>query len=129
MAKQNKFARMRIGDFMLRNNQCSSEQTKVRAKGVLVDESHYLDIDSILKTPVSKQEALLYGQQLKMKLPTKKQMQQIEKNLEIINNSLLRIGRGDCMLLGEILQQFWTRYEKTTDSVGKRRCVLFLVPI
>ena len=120
---------MQTGDLMLRNNQCSSVQTEVRAKGIFVDKSCYLDIDSMLKTPISKKEALQYGQKLKMMLPTKKQMRLIEQNAEIINNSLIKIGRGDCLLLGQILQDFWTRYEKAKSLSNERRCVLFLVSI
>ncbi|MBR1825126.1 MAG: hypothetical protein IJ770_00880 [Alphaproteobacteria bacterium] len=129
MKNQTKRKVMQIGDFMLRNNQCSSVQTDVRAKGIFVNEKYYLDIDSMLKTPVSKKEALTYGRKLKMALPTKTQMRWIEQNLDVINKSLLSIGRGDCLLFGAILKEFWTRYEKTTGSAGERRSVLFLVPI
>ena len=83
-------------------------------------------IDSLLKTPVSKKEALLYGRSLNMSLPTKKQMRLIEEHLETINNRLLSIGRGDCMLLGAIVSLFWTRFENRPDE---RRKVLFLAPI
>lgn len=129
MKNKTKCARMQIGDLMLRNNQCSSVQTEVRAKGVFVDKSCYLDIDSMLKTPISKKEALLYGHKLNMVLPTKRQMRLIEQNAEAINNSLIKIGRGDCLLLGKILKEFWTRYEKPTNVPNDRRCVLFLVSV
>lgn len=118
-----------IGDFVLRNNQCSSAQNEACIKGILISAEYYLDIDSLLKTPISKKEALLYGQRMKMSLPTKKQMRLLEQHLETINSSLLRIGRGDCLLLGTILSQFWTRFEKATPAFDERRGVLFLVPI
>lgn len=127
--KKIKARSLQIGDVVLRNNQCSPVQTQVRAKGILVDEAHYLDIDSMLKTPVSKKEALLYGRQMKMTLPTKTQMRQLEQNLEVINNSLLSIGRGDCMLFGTMLKTFWTRCDRTIQTQNERRGVLFLVPI
>ncbi len=82
---------MKIGDLVFRDNQFSAMQPNLRAKGIFVNEEYYLDIDSILKTPVSKKEAQVYGRQMNMMLPTKKQMRLIEQNLEIINNSLLRI--------------------------------------
>lgn len=118
-----------IGDLVLRNNQCSAAPAQIPTKGILVDKAHYLDIDSMLKTPISKKEAVVYGKQMKMLLPTKKQMQELEQNLETINNSLLSIGRGDCMLLGTLREMFWTRCAKPTDTATERRGVLFLVPI
>lgn len=117
------------GYFVLRNHRCSPVKTEECVKGILVSPEYYLDIDSLLKTPVSKQEAVRYGKQLKMTLPTKKQMRLLEQHLETINNRLLSIGRGDCLLLGAILQQFWTRFEKATFSPEERRGVLFLAPI
>ena len=118
-----------IGDFILRNNQCSSAHNNVCAKGILVDAKHYLDLDSMLMTPVSKREAVFYGKRLKFELPTGKQMQMLEQNLEKINNSLLRIGRGDCMLLGSVRKAFWTRCEQAAMKRQERKSVLFLVPI
>lgn len=115
-----------IGHFVLRNHQCSAVKTEECVKGILVSSEYYLDIDSLLKTPISKQEALRYGRSLNMLLPTKKQMRLIEEHLETINNRLLSIGRGDCMLLGAIVSQFWTRFENRPDE---RRKVLFLAPI
>ncbi|MBR6356239.1 MAG: hypothetical protein IKR92_05240 [Alphaproteobacteria bacterium] len=115
-----------IGNFVLRNHQCSAVKTEECIKGILVSPEYYLDIDSLLKTPISKKEALLYGRSLNMLLPTKKQMHLIEEHLETINNRLLSIGRGDCMLLGAIVNQFWTRFENRPDE---RRKVLFLAPI
>ena len=129
MKRQNIKTSSQVGDFVLRNNQCSSVQTQVLAKGILVDDAHYLDIDSLLKTPVSKEEALFYGRRLNMPLPTKKQMRVLEQNLETINNRLLSIGRGDCMLFGTIQKNFWTRCEKRLATQNERRGVLFLVPI
>ena len=126
---KNKTKCMKIGDLVFRNNQFSAMQPNLRAKGIFVNEEYYLDIDSILKTPVSKKEAQVYGRQMNMMLPTKKQMRLIEQNLEIINNSLLSIGRGDCLLLGAVVKDFWTRYAKTADSGIERRSVLFLVQI
>lgn len=118
-----------IGDLVLRNNQCSPTPAQIPTKGILVDDAYYLDIDSILKTPISKKEAVFYGKQMKMLLPTKKQMQKLEQNLETINNSLLSIGRGDCMLFGTLRKEFWTRCDKPADITTERRGVLFLVPI
>ena len=118
-----------VGHFLLRNHQCTAVNTEECVKGILVSPEYYLDIDSLLKTPVSKKEALLYGHRLNMVLPTKKQMRLIEANLETINNSLLRIGRGDCLLLGAILTQFWTRFERVETSPQERRGVLFLAPV
>ena len=117
------------GFFVLQNNQCSPFPDRMKVKGIMVEKNLYLDIDSILKTPVSKQEALLYGRGMNLMLPTKKQMRLIEKNLEKINNSLLSIGRGDCLLLGAIIKDFWTRCEKSNNLPSERRFVLFLVPI
>lgn len=127
MKKANSLKCAQTGHFVLRNNKCSPEMSN-QVKGVLVDESCYLDIDSIVKTPVSKQEALLYGHRLNLLLPTKKQMRLLEKHLSTINNSLLSIGRGDCLLLGSMLKEFWTRCEKSTGS-DERRNVLFLAPL
>jgi len=129
MKKNIQIRQLQIGDLVLRNNQCSPTPALVPTKGILVDEAYYLDIDSILKTPVSKKEAVFYGKQLNMLLPTKRQMRKLEQNLETINNSLLSIGRGDCMLFGTLRKAFWTRCDKPVNTATERRGVLFLVPI
>ena len=116
------------GHFVLRNNQCSAVQTAVKTKGILISEEYYLDIDSLLKTPVTKAEALSYGKRLKLRLPTKKQILLLENQAEKVNNSLLSIGRGDCLLLGNILNNFWTLCDNVSSS-SERRGVLFLVPV
>ena len=116
------------GHFVLRNNQSSPVQTAVKIKGILVSEEYYLDIDSLLKTPVSKTEALNYGRRLNLRLPTKKQIQWLESQAQIVNNRLLSIGRGDCLLLGNILNEFWTLCD-SVDANPQRRGVLFLVPL
>lgn len=118
-----------IGHFVLRNNRCSPIKTATCVKGILISPEYYLDIDSLLKTPISREEAVLYGRSLKMSLPTKKQMRLLEQHLDTINNSLLSIGRGDCLLLGALLHRFWTRFEKTSLQPEERRGVLFLVPL
>ena len=120
---------VQIGHFVLRNHHCSPVKTEEGVKGILVSSEYYLDIDSLLKTPISKQEAVLYGRKLNMVLPTKKQLRLLEEHLETINNSLLNIGRGDCMLFGALGQQFWTRCEKAKTAPAERRSVLFLAPI
>lgn len=127
MKKANFAKNVRTGYFILRNNQPSSVITNNHIKGILIDESCYLDVDSILKTPISKKEALLYGHKLNLSLPTKKQIRLLEKHLTTINNSLLSIGRGDCLLLGSLLKEFWTRCDSTQSN--ERRNVLFLVPL
>lgn len=129
MKKSVQIRRQQIGDLVLRNNQCSPTPAQIPTKGILVDDAYYLDIDSLIKTPVSKSEAMSYGKQLKMLLPTQKQMRKLEQNLETINNSLLSIGRGDCMLFGTLRKAFWTRCDKPVDAATERRGVLFLVPI
>lgn len=119
---------MQVGDLVLHDNKILAANKYVRAVGIVISEDFYIDIDSMLKTPISKQEALSYGHKMKMKLPTKRQLGLIQQNMETVNQSLHAIGHGDYMLLGNIYQAFWTIRNESKDEKERRR-VLFVAPL
>ena len=63
-----------------------------------------------------------------MKLPTKRQIDLICKNIEKINQSLHAVGRGDYMLFQNMQQDFWTANNDARDKMERRK-VLFVVPL
>lgn len=92
--------------------------------GILLNENYYLDIASLLKTPVSYEEARQYSKREKFNLPDKKLMKLLVDNLDVINNSLIIAGRGDCLLFGDITKSFWT--QRAVKKESERRGVLFI---
>lgn len=120
--------KLQVGDIVLRDNQFSAPRMRIPAKGIVLDQDFYVDLDSMIKSPVSKKEALHYGRKMNILLPTKKQMQVICQNINIINESLLGIGRGDCLLFDDIHKDFWTRCGGRANDSERRR-VLFVAPM
>ncbi len=121
--------KLNVGDIVLRNNKLSAPKVPIKAKGIVLNQRFYVDLDSMIKTPISKKEALIYGQKMNILLPTERQMNVIRRNINIINESLLGIGRGDCLLFDDhIRNEFWTRCGSQEDN-GERRRVLFIAPI
>lgn len=119
---------LEIGSFVMRNNQTSTEKPQIGTKGIVISKDFYVDLDSMVKTPVSREEALSYGKKLQMSLPTKRQLDLISKNVEAINQSLHAVGRGDYMLFQSMQQDFWAvRNDKKDEK--ERRKVLFVVPL
>lgn len=120
--------KMNVGDIVLRNNELSSPKMPIKAKGIVLNQKFYVDLDSMIKTPISKDEALVYGRKMNILLPTERQMNVIKRNINIINESLLGIGRGDCLLFDDHIQdEFWTR--RSEEAGSERRRVLFIAPI
>ena len=119
---------LEIGSFVMRNNETSTKKPLIGTKGIVVSKDFYVDLDSMVKTPVSREEALSYGKKLQMSLPTKRQLDLISKNVEAINQSLHAVGRGDYMLFQSMQQDFWAvRNDKKDEK--ERRKVLFVVPM
>lgn len=117
-----------IGSFVMRNSKISTEKPLIGTKGIVISKDFYVDLDSMVKTPVSREEALSYGKKLQMKLPTKRQIDLICKNIEKINQSLHAVGRGDYMLFQNMQQDFWTANNDARDKMERRK-VLFVVPL
>lgn len=119
---------LNIGDFVMRDNNYPMEKALAAAKGIVISRNYYMDIDSMMKTPVSREEALSYGQKLQMNLPTKRQLDLITKNMEKISQSLHAIGRGDYMLFYDMQQDFWTASDDKKNEKERRR-VVFIAPL
>ena len=115
------------GHFVMRDSQCSGLSRCGKEIGVTINNEYYIDIDSLLNTPVSHEEARLYGKQLKLKLPNKKMIRLLAENQDTVNSSLLAIGRTDCLILGDVTKDFWT--SKSTLPKTDRRKVLFIKPV
>lgn len=118
-----------IGNFVLRDDRCSALCPRGQEKGIIISDKYYLHLDSLLKVPISKREAKNYGKQMKFPLPTKEQIRLLQNNLEKVNNSLLMVGRGDCLLLGNVSEDFWTCRASSPQVENERRCVVFILPI
>lgn len=120
--------KLNVGDIVLRNNKLSAPKVPIKAKGIVLNQKFYVDLDSMIKTPISKEEALIYSRKMNILLPTERQMNVIRRNINVINTSLLGIGRGDCLLFDDhIHDEFWTRCSEEVGS--ERRRVLFIAPI
>ncbi len=115
------------GHFIMRDNSSMSLSRAGQEIGIALNKDYYMDIDSLLTTPISHQEAKLYGKQLKMNLPNKKMLRLLAKNQNIINNSLLSIGRGDCLILGDVCKVFWA--SRSDEPETDRRRVIFIRPV
>ena len=50
----------------------------------------------------------------------------LEKNLEKINSQLLACGLGECMVMGNLQQEYWLQ-NSVANGNDKRR-MLFIVP-
>jgi len=124
----NKKISLQTGNLVLRNNNVSPAQNHIKAKGIIINEKFYIDIDSMLKTPISREEALNYKRKMKMFLPTCKQLDLIRQNVETINNSLHNMGYRDCLLFYDINKEFWTSRHCCRDN-NERRRVLLVAPI
>ena len=115
------------GNFVMRDKSCQAFSRAGQEIGIVLNDDYYVDIASILTTPVSHEEAQKYGKQLKLHLPSKKLMHLLADNQETVNKSLLSIGRGDCLLLGDPTQQFWT--QRSNDCANAKRSVVFIIPV
>ena len=115
------------GHFVMRDKHCAALSRAGQEIGIALNSEYYMDIDSLLTTPVSHDEARLYGKQLKLKLPNKKMIRLLAENQDTINSSLLSIGRTDCLILGDVAKDFWT--SKSTLPKTDRRKVLFIKPV
>ena len=115
------------GHFVMRDEHCAALSRSGQEIGIALNSKYYVDIDSLLTTPVSHDEAKQYGKQLKLNLPNKKLMRLLAENQNIVNNSLLAIGRGDCLILGDVTKDFWT--SKSNLPKTDRRKVLFIKPV
>lgn len=115
------------GHFVMRDNKCAACSKSGQEIGIVLNNDYYMDIDSILTTPVSHREAKRYGKLLKLNLPNKKLLRLLADNQETVNNSLLSIGRGDCLILGNINNDFWT--SKSNLPEKDKRKVIFIRPV
>lgn len=115
------------GHFVMRDNHCAASSKSGQEIGIVLNNDYYMDIDSILTTPVSHQEAKRYGKMLKLNLPNKKLLRLLADNQETVNNSLLSIGRGDCLILGNINNDFWTSRSSLPEK--DKRKVIFIRPV
>ncbi|MBR1601658.1 MAG: hypothetical protein IJ677_08815 [Alphaproteobacteria bacterium] len=111
----------------MRDKRCQPFSTAGQEIGIVLNNDYYVDIASILTTPVSLEEAKKYGKQLRHNLPSKKLIRLLIDNQDIVNNSLLSIGRGDCLLLGDIDEKFWT--QRSINLMNDRRNVVFIIPL
>lgn len=115
------------GYFVMRDNRYSPFGRSGQEIGIVLNSDYYMDIDSLLTTPVSHKEAKQYGKQLKLNLPNKKMLRLLADNQDTINNSLLSIGRGDCLILGNVNDNFWTSRSNLPEN--NKRKVLFIRPV
>lgn len=115
------------GHFVMRDNHCESSSHCGQEIGIVLNKDYYVDIASILTTPVSHAEAIRYGKLLQVSLPNKKMMRLLADNVEIVNNSLLAIGRRDCLILGDVCKKFWTSHSDCEKT--DRRGVIFIRPV
>lgn len=127
--KQKKQQKPHLGDFIMRNNQCSALCRGGQEKGIVLNDKYYLHIDSLFTARLSRPEAQKYGKMLKFPLPTQKQIMLLADNIEKINGSLRQVGLGDCMLFGDMLHEFWTRRAAVNQPDDERRRVIFILPI
>lgn len=129
MMKTEKKGKMTVstGHFVMRNNSYAALSHSGQEIGIVLNDDYYMDIDSLLTTPVSHREAKQYSKQLKLNLPSKKMLRLLSDKRDVINNSLLSIGRGDCLILGNISDDFWTSRSNLPDK--DKRKVLFIRPV
>ena len=116
-----------IGHFVMRDNRHAAFSRAGQEIGIILSSDYYVDIVSLLSTPISHKEAKQYSKQLKLNLPSKKMLRLLADNQDIVNNSLLSIGRGDCLILGNVNDDFWTSRSNLPET--DRRKVLFIRPI
>ncbi|MBO6281876.1 MAG: hypothetical protein J6N49_05035 [Alphaproteobacteria bacterium] len=129
--KQSKSKKMPIdkngmaGCFLLKNNELSSSSRNGLEKGILLNKRFYLDLDSLLRYPVTFETAMAFCEKLKHALPTGKQLDMLERHLETVNMQLLACDRGDCLVTGNLSREYWVRGE---EAEGRRR-MLFILPV
>ena len=115
------------GHFLLKDNKCTRSAFLGYEKGIILSDKFYLDLDSLIKYPVTLETAQAFSRKLNHQLPTAKQMTLLEKNLETINHQLLACGLGECMVMGNLQQEYWLK-NSVPNGKDKRR-MLFIVPL
>ena len=113
------------GFFLLKNNELSSSSQHGFEKGILLSKRFYLDLDSLLRYPVTLETALAFSEKLKHALPTLKQLEMLERHLEEVNMQLLACDRGDCLVTGNLSKEYWVRGMESDE----RRRMLFILPV
>ncbi|MEE6206807.1 MAG: hypothetical protein VZR95_01985 [Alphaproteobacteria bacterium] len=113
------------GCFLLKNNELSTSSRNGLEKGILLNKRFYLDLESLLRYPVTLETALAFSEKLKHALPTCKQLEMLERHLEKVNMQLLACDRGDCLVTGNLSKEYWVRGMES----GERRRMLFILPI
>ncbi|MBR1903700.1 MAG: hypothetical protein IJ824_00780 [Alphaproteobacteria bacterium] len=113
----------------MRDNSCATTCRAGMEKGIVLNKDYYLDIHSLMKYPLSRHDAKLYSKQVNLPLPTKKQLQLLADNIEMVTESLLRAGLGDYLFIGNLVQECWTRRASEQNSETERRRVVFIVPV
>ncbi len=113
------------GCFLLKNNELSTSSRNGLEKGILLNKRFYLDLESLLRYPVTLETALAFSEKLKHALPTCKQLEMLERHLEKVNMQLLACDRGDCLVTGNLSKEYWVRGMES----GERRRMLFILPM
>ena len=114
------------GYFLLKDNECTESAFCGYEKGIILNDKFYLDLDSLIKYPVTLDIAQAFSHKFNHRLPTAEQMTLLEKNLEKINSQLLACGLGECMVMGNLQQEYWLQ-NSVANGNDKRR-MLFIVP-
>lgn len=115
------------GYFLLKDNECTESAFRGYEKGIIINDKFYLDLDSLFRYPVSLSTAQAFSRKFKHRLPTVKQMKLLEENLEKINRQLIACGLGECMVMGNLQEEYWLQ-NSIPDSKDRRR-MLFIVPL
>lgn len=129
--KQSKSSKMPVdnngipGCFLLKNNEFSPSSRNGLEKGILINKRFYLDLDSLLRYPVTHETAMAFSEKLNHALPTSKQLEMLERHLEKINMQLLACDRGDCLVTGNLSKEYWVRGMESDE----RRRMLFILPV
>ena len=118
-----------VGQFVLRDNSTVATCRNGLQKGIMLNDKYYLDTASLIKCPLSLQDAKQSSKQVKIPLPTKRQLQMLADNLEIVIEKLRFLGYGDYLFLGNLLQECWSRRSLKQNFTGERRRVFFIAPI
>ena len=113
------------GCFLLKNNELSHSSRNGFEKGILLNKRFYLDLDSLLRYPVTLETALAFSEKLKHALPTSKQLAMLERHIEKVNMQLLECDRGDCLVTGTLSKEYWVRGVESDE----RRRMLFILPV
>lgn len=112
------------GDYLLKDNSFSASTVWGQEKGIFFDNFDYLILDQLTPNAVTASEALGYCKVVGMELPSRKRLEALEKFKRIVNHSLRTIGKHDCQLLSNVVQNYWSKEAAEIGEPGYRRIVI-----